>query len=100
MEFLPEFVPEDDDVEFNIVMDSIKEVAAQLIQDSPHIPTEAQTALDNIKSNTFLLNFIASNSSMVLDKKQEVLELDSLKDRASNVLECLNLELNKLEVKN
>jgi len=100
VEFLPEFVPEDDDVEFNIVMDSIKEVAAQLIQDSPHIPTEAQTALDNIKSNTFLLNFIASNSSMVLDKKQEVLELDSLKDRASNVLEGLNLELKKLEVKN
>ena len=100
VEFLPEFVPEDDDVEFNIVMDSIKEVAAQLIQDSPHIPTDAQTALDNIKSNTFLLNFIASNSSMVLDKKQEVLELDSLKDRASNVLEGLNLELKKLEVKN
>jgi len=100
VEFLPEFVPENDDVEFNIVMDSIKEVAAQLIQDSPHIPTEAQTALDNIKSNTFLLNFIASNSSMVLDKKQEVLELDSLKDRASNVLEGLNLELKKLEVKN
>jgi ATP-dependent Lon protease len=92
VEFLPEFVPKDDDVEFNIVMDSIKEVAAQLIQDSPHIPTEAQTALDNIKSNTFLLNFIASNSSMVLDKKQEVLELDSLKDRASNVLEGLKLK--------
>ncbi|MEC8458480.1 MAG: endopeptidase La [Bacteroidota bacterium] len=100
VEFLPEFVPEDDDVEFKIVMDSIKEVAAQLIQDSPHIPTEAQAALDNIKSNTFLLNFIASNSSMLLEKKQEVLELDSLKDRASNVLEGLNLELKKLEVKN
>ncbi len=100
VEFLPEFVPEEEDVEFNIVMDSIKEVAAQLIQDSPHIPTEAQAALDNIKSNTFLLNFIASNSSMVLEKKQEVLELDSLKDRASNVLEGLNLELKKLEVKN
>ena len=98
--FLPEFIPEDDDVEFKIVMDSIKEVAAQLIQDSPHIPTEAQAALDNIKSNTFLLNFIASNSSMLLEKKQEVLELDSLKDRASNVLEGLNLELKKLEVKN
>ena len=100
VEFLPEFVPEEEDVEFNIVMDSIKEVAAQLIQDSPHIPSEAQAALDNIKSNTFLLNFIASNSSMVLEKKQEVLELDSLKDRASNVLEGLNLELKKLEVKN
>ncbi|MDC1022443.1 endopeptidase La [Schleiferiaceae bacterium] len=100
VEFLPEFVPDEDDVEFNIVMDSIKEVAGQLIQDSPNIPSEAQTALDNIKSNTFLLNFIASNSSMVLDKKQQVLELDSLKDRASNVLEGLNLELKKLEVKN
>ena len=51
---------------------SFKEVAAQLIQDSPHIPTEAQTALDNIKSNTFLLNFIASNSSMVLRPRRTV----------------------------
>ena len=100
VEFLPEFVPAEDDVEFNILMESIKDVAAQLIQDSPHIPTEAQAALDNIKSNTFLLNFIASNSSMTLDKKQEVLELDELKDRATKVLEGLNLELKMLEVKN
>ena len=100
VEFLPEFVPAEDDVEFNILMESIKDVAAQLIQDSPHIPTEAQAALDNIKSNTFLLNFIASNSNMTLDKKQEVLELDELKDRATKVLEGLNLELKMLEVKN
>jgi ATP-dependent Lon protease len=100
VEFLPEFVSAEDDVEFNILMESIKDVAAQLIQDSPHIPTEAQAALDNIKSNTFLLNFIASNSSMTLDKKQEVLELDELKDRATKVLEGLNLELKMLEVKN
>lgn len=100
VEFLPEFVPGDEDVEFNILMESIKDVAAQLIQDSPHIPSEAQTALDNIKSNTFLLNFIASNSSMTLEKKQEVLELDALNERATKVLEGLNLELKMLEVKN
>ena len=100
VEFLPEFVPADDDAEFTVLMDSIKDIAARLIQESPHIPSEAQTALDNIKSNTFLLNFIASNSSMNLEKKQEVLELDSLKDRAVKVLEGLNLELKMLEVKN
>lgn len=100
VEFLPEFVPAENDAEFTVLMDSIKEIAARLIQESPHIPSEAQTALDNIKSNTFLLNFIASNSSMNLEKKQEVLELDSLKDRAVKVLEGLNLELKMLEVKN
>lgn len=100
VEFLPEFVPAEDDAEFTVLMDSIKDIAARLIQESPHIPSEAQTALDNINSNTFLLNFIASNSSMNLEKKQEVLELDSLKDRAVKVLEGLNLELKMLEVKN
>ena len=100
VEFLPEFVPAEDDAEFTVLMDSIKDIAAKLIQESPHIPSEAQAALDNIKSNTFLLNFIASNSSMSLEKKQEVLELDSLKDRAVKVLEGLNLELKVLEVKN
>ncbi|HAK70089.1 MAG TPA: endopeptidase La [Cryomorphaceae bacterium] len=100
VEFLPEFVPGEEDIEFNVLMDSIKEVAGRLIQESPNIPSEAQAALDNIKSNTFLLNFIASNSSMTLNKKQEVLELDSLKERATKVLEGLNLELRMLEVKN
>ena len=100
VEFLPEFVPGDEDVEFPILMDSIKDIATKLIQESPHIPSEAQAALDNIRSNTFLLNFIASNSSMKLPKKQEVLELESLKDRAVKVLEGLNLELKMLEVKN
>ena len=100
VEFLPEFVPGEEDIEFNVLMDSIKEVAGRLIQESPNIPSEAQAALDNIKSNTFLLNFIASNSSMTLNKKQEVLELDSLKERATKVLEGLNRELRMLEVKN
>ena len=100
VEFLPEFVPAEDDAEFTVLMDSIKDIASRLIQESPHIPSEAQSALDNIKSNTFLLNFIASNSSMNLEKKQEVLELDSLNDRALKVLEGLNLELKMLEVKN
>ena len=100
VEFLPEFVPGEDDTEFTVLMDSIKDIEARLIQESPHIPSEAQAALDNIKSNTFLLNFIASNSSMKLEKKQEVLELDSLKERAVKVLEGLNLELKMLEVKN
>jgi len=100
VEFLPEFVPGEDDTEFTVLMDSIKDIAARLIQESPHIPSEAQAALDNIKSNTFLLNFIASNSSMKLEKKQEILELDSLKERAVKVLKGLNLELKMLEVKN
>ena len=100
VEFLPEFVPEVGDVEFGALVESIKEIAAQLIAESPHIPSEAQQAVDNIKSNTFLLNFIASNSSMTVEKKQEVLELDDLKDRATKVLEALNLELRMLEVKN
>lgn len=100
VEFLPEFVPPVDDVEFGVLVDSIKDIAAQLIAESPHIPSEAQQALDNIKSNTFLLNFIASNSSMSVEKKQEVLELDDLKARATKVLEALNLELRMLEVKN
>ena len=37
---------------------------------------------------------------MTLEKKQEVLELDSLNERATKVLEGLNLELKMLEVKN
>ena len=63
------------DKEFKALMSSIKELALQIIQESPNIPSEAQSAVKNIKSDTFLLHFIASNMAGIEVKdKQELLQ--------------------------
>lgn len=100
IELIGEEQPVDNDPEFARQISSIKELANQIIEESPHIPTEAQVALKNIQSDTFLLHFIASNMNMEVNGKQELLETNSLKDRARIVLQQLTNELQMLEVKN
>lgn len=75
-------------------------MAIQIIKQSPHIPTEASFALNNIESPSFLVNFISSNSSISSQEKQKMLELSSLKERATIMLSHLNKELQMLELKN
>lgn len=92
--------PEHDDVEFNTIIDSIKELAIQIIKESPNIPTEATFAIKNIESDSFLVNFVSSNMSLTVKEKQELLAEGSLKNRALETLRHMNLELQKLELKN
>lgn len=65
--------------EFNALISSVKELALQIIQLSPHIPSEAGLAIRNIESPNFLVNFISSNLNADISLKQEILELTDLK---------------------
>lgn len=85
--------------EFNAIISSVKELALQIIQLSPQVPSEAGLAIRNIESPNFLINFISSNLNAELALKQEILELTDLKKRASKVLEQLTKELQILELK-
>ena len=89
-----------DSQKFAALMDSIKDLALQIIKESPNIPSEAAFALKNIESNTFLLNFISSNMNLDVDSKQALLETKSIHDRAKQVLQHLHDELKMLEMKN
>ncbi len=85
--------------EFNALLASIKEMALQIINLSPHIPSEAGIAIKNIESQAFLINFISSNLNAELSFKQELLEIPDLNGRARRVLEQLTVELQMLELK-
>ena len=67
---------------------------------SPNIPSEAAIALRNIESAAFLINFIASNLNSEVAEKQRLLEIEGLKERATEVLTQLHKELQMLELKN
>ena len=92
--------PDEGSVEFTTIIDSLKELALQIIKDNPNIPSEAAFAIKNIQSNPFLINFVSSNLNLTVAEKQELLEIGNLQDRALAVLKHLNTELQKLELRN
>ena len=87
-----------DDAEVQARIRSIKELAVQIINISPNIPSEAAMALQNIDSPTFLIHFIASNLQIEVDYKQQLLEETSILSRADAVMEHLSKELQVLQV--
>lgn len=88
------------DKEFSVMINTIKDLALQIIRDSPNIPSEAQFAIGNIDSPTFLVNFISSNMNADVAKKQEMLAEMDLKKRVMMVMEHLTLEAQMLEMRN
>jgi ATP-dependent Lon protease len=94
-----EVKPKEDKV-FKAMISSIKDMAMNIIQLSPNIPSEAGIAIRNIGSTSFLINFISSNMNADMNAKQHLLEEPNLRSRANLVLEHLTLDLQMLELKN
>ncbi len=88
------------DQEMDVMYKTIKDLALQIIRDSPNIPSEAAFAIGNIDSPTFLVNFISSNMNADVGKKQEMLEELDVKKRVMMVLEHLTMEVQMLEMRN
>jgi ATP-dependent Lon protease len=70
---------EEKDVEFDAIIESIKEMAIRIIKENPNLPTEATFAIKNIESNPFLINFVSANMNLKVEEKQELLETNNLK---------------------
>ena len=97
---VPEIRPSSQDSEFIAIIDSLKELAIKIIQESPNIPSEATFAIKNIESKSFLINFVSSNMNLSVKEKQGLLSVNALKERALQTLRFMNVELQKLELKN
>jgi ATP-dependent Lon protease len=94
-----ESFPLKDDKDFEAITASMKDLANKIIEISPNIPTEASFVVKNIESDSFLVNFIASNLNVGVKEKQALLETPNLKVRAEKVLELLTRELQLIELK-
>lgn len=90
-------VPEDD--KFAALIGSIKEIATQIIQLSPNIPSEAAIILKNIEQPSFLIHFVAGNMNTDLREKQTVLEMNDIGQRAEELIRLLNRELQFAQLK-
>lgn len=89
-----------DDQSFDATVASIKDLAGQIIQLSPNIPTEASIILRNIESTSFLIHFVGSNLNCELSEKQLLLETNDMRKRAEMLLNLLQKELQFVELKN
>jgi len=92
--------PEKNDKEFKAITENVKELANQIINENPNIPSEATFAIKNIESDSFLINFVSSNMNLDLKEKQALLEISDLKERALATLRYMDIELQKLELRN
>jgi ATP-dependent Lon protease len=92
--------PAKDNVEFQAIVESIKEKSLAIIKDSPNIPSDASFAIKNIESPSFLINFVSSNLNISVADKQKLLQINDLQERALETLRYMDLELQKLSLRN
>jgi ATP-dependent Lon protease len=90
--------PKDND--FDAYVSNIKDLATEIIQLSPNIPTEASIILRNIENPSFLIHFVSSNLNTDIKEKQKLLELDHIRERADVLMQLLQKELQFAELKN
>ena len=91
--------PDTKNVEFTALVESIKEVALNIIDISSSMPKEAAFAIKNLDSSRAIINFICTNMDLTDDDRQHLLEAPGLLARARRLLEILVREQQLAELK-
>lgn len=97
---VPEAKPDVVSKDFDAIVGSLKDLSLKIIKINPNISPEASFAIKNIENNTYLINFICSNTDIKVQDKQKLLELNNMRDRGFMLLEFLVQEIQVLELKN
>ncbi len=97
---LRDSTPDLKSVEFEALVDSIRDTALGIINISPTMPKEAAFAIKNIDSKRGIINFICSNMELADEDRQALLEAPGLLARARKLLEILIREQQLAELKN
>ena len=96
---LRDSTPDLKSIEFEALVDSIRDVALNIINVSPSMPKEAAFAIKNIDSKRGIINFICSNMELTDEDRQSLLEAPGLLARARKLLEILIREQQLAELK-
>ncbi len=84
---------------FHALMASLKDMALQIVKSS-NIPNEVSFAIKNIENPVQLVNVICTHLQLNTNEKQELLEVESIEERATKVLKSLSMEMQMIELKN
>ena len=83
---LRDSTPDLKSIEFEALVDSVRDVALGIINVSPNMPKEAAFAIKNIDSKRGIINFICSNLELSDEDRQSLLEAPGLLARARKLL--------------
>jgi len=96
---LEDILPEKTDREFQALAESCKDLTIRYIRVSDVLHQDTIFAIRNINNYSFLIGFICSNLPINKTDKLELLQINSLKERAYKLLEILNREVQLGEIK-
>ena len=99
VKLIKEKFPKRENKETKALVTSLKDAAAKIIVLNPEIPEEAQVALDNIESTSFLTHFLSSNINADVADKQKLLEIDDGVKRATLLLKFMLKDIQMLQLK-
>ncbi|HHP7241503.1 MAG TPA: endopeptidase La [Cyclobacteriaceae bacterium] len=98
--YLKESFPSAEKNETQALVQSLKDAATNILHLNPEIPKEAQIALDNIESTSFLTHFLCSNINAEVRDKQRLLEINDGVKKANQLLQYMMKDIQMLELKN
>ncbi len=99
VKYLEDKFPARNKKETKAILQSIKDSASKILKLNPEIPQEAQIAIDNIDSPSFLTHFLSSNLNADVESKQQLLEISNGTKRATLLLEYMMKDIQMLELK-
>jgi len=88
-----------DKKESKALIQTLKDSAQKILKLNPDIPQEANIALTNIESPSFLTHFLASNLNAEVQDKQSILEAEKGVDRITRLLELMDKDIQMLKLK-
>ncbi|MCQ2348810.1 MAG: endopeptidase La [Paludibacteraceae bacterium] len=93
-----ETLPEKNDRNFLANSRTIHDLAMEVIRRADHIPPEVGITMSNIDNPVMLINYICVNFGFKIEDKQQLLALNSINERAIQLLGLLNKEVEMLNM--
>lgn len=90
---VPEDIPDVDDEIFNALNDDCRKLAIECVNNDDNISDDAVFALKNIKNDILMLNFVCTNMPFKTSEKIDLLECDSMEERAVKTIKILDRHL-------
>lgn len=87
------------DMEYKALLDSIRDLALQMLRMYGEPPRELVQRLKAESSSALLVNYICTNLPIAGSEKQSMLEIEDEKERAYRLLVILNRETQMMEMK-
>lgn len=96
---LEDIVPEKSDREFEALISTIKDLTIKMLGALSNPPRDLIFSIRNNKNLQYQINFSASNIPSSASEKQQLLQINDLKERAYRLLFILNREYQLIELK-